>query len=96
MAEDEGQERTEEPTAKRLEKALEDGNVLSSKDLLLAVIMLGGALQLSIGGRFYFNEFLGAFRNGIDISDALQRDVTCRLFYLALGTGAFHCSDGAR
>jgi len=75
MAEDEGQERTEEPTAKRLEKALEDGNVLTSKDLLLAVIMLGGALQLSIGGRFYFNEFLGAFRNGIDISDALQRDI---------------------
>ena len=75
MAEDEGQERTEDPTAKRLDKALEDGNVLSSKDLLLAVVMLGGALQLSIGGRFYFNEFLGAFRNGIDITDALQRDL---------------------
>ena len=75
MAEDEGQERTEEPTAKRLEKALEDGNVLSSKDLILAVVMLGGALQLSIGGRFYFNEFLGAFRNGMDMSDALQRDL---------------------
>jgi flagellar biosynthetic protein FlhB len=75
MAEsDEGQERTEEPTAKRLEKALEDGDVLGSKDLLIAVIMLGGALQLSIGGHFYFTQFLGAFRTGIDISDALQRD----------------------
>ncbi len=76
MAEsDEGQERTEEPTAKRLEKALEEGDVLGSRDLLIAVIMLGGALQLSIGGHFYFTQFLGAFRNGIDISDAFQRDL---------------------
>ncbi len=75
MAEDEGQERTEEPTAKRLEKALEDGEVLTSKDMLLAVVMLGGALQLSIGGQYYFNQFLAAFRNGIDISSVLSRDL---------------------
>ncbi len=75
MAEDGGQERTEDPTGKRLEQALEDGNVLTSKDLLLAVVMLGGALQLSIGGHYYFTTLLGAFRSGIDISDTLQRDV---------------------
>lgn len=51
MAEDGGQERTEDPTGKRLEQALEEGNVRTSKDLMLAVVMLGGALQLSIGGQ---------------------------------------------
>ena len=75
MAEDGGQERTEDPTGKRLEQALEEGNVLTSKDLMLAVVMLGGALQLSIGGQYYFNTLLGSFRSGIDISDILQRDV---------------------
>ncbi|MCX8502477.1 MAG: flagellar type III secretion system protein FlhB [Beijerinckiaceae bacterium] len=75
MAEDDGQERTEEPTGKRLDQALDDGNVLTSKDLLLAVVMLGGGLQLSIGGHYYFTSLLGAFRSGIDISDILQRDV---------------------
>ena len=75
MAEDGGQERTEDPTGKRLEQALDEGNVLTSKDLLLAVVMLGGALQLSIGGHYYFTTLLGAFRSGIDISDILQRDV---------------------
>ncbi len=76
MAEnDEGQERTEDPTHRRLEQALEDGQILTSKELLLAVVMLGGALQISIGGHYYFNEFLGAFRNGLDFSDALSRDL---------------------
>ena len=75
MAEDEGQERTEEPTEQRLRRALEDGQVLTSRDLLLAVVMLGGALQLSIGGRYYFGEVLGGFRNGLQISDALASGV---------------------
>jgi flagellar biosynthesis protein FlhB len=75
MAEDGGQEKTEEPSGKRLEQALEEGNILTSKELLLSVVMLGGALQLSIGGSYYFTSFLGAFRSGIDISDVFQRDV---------------------
>ena len=75
MAETEdGQERTEDPTGRRLERALEEGQVLTSRDLLLAAVLLGGALQLSIGGHYYFTEFLAAFRNGLDFSEALQRD----------------------
>jgi flagellar biosynthesis protein FlhB len=96
MAEtDEGQERTEDPTARRLQKALDEGEVLSSRDLLLTVVMLGGALQLSIGGRYYFQEFLTAFRTGMDFSDALKRDVPLinvvgeRLADIALPVAAF-------
>ena len=76
MAEtDEGQERTEDPTGRRLERALEEGQILTSRDLLMAAVLLGGALQISLGGHYYFTEFLTAFRNGLDFSDAFQRDV---------------------
>ncbi len=77
MAEtDEGQERTEDPTGRKLERALEEGQILTSKELLMAAVMLGGALQISIGGHYYFTEFLNAFRNGLDFSDVLQRDLS--------------------
>ena len=32
MAEDDSQEKTEDPTERRLEKSIEDGQLLSSKD----------------------------------------------------------------
>ena len=42
MAEqDTSQERTEEPTAKRLEKAHEDGQVARSQELSVAAMMIG-------------------------------------------------------
>lgn len=44
MAEEEAQEKTEEPTAKRLEKALEDGTVLQSKDLMVFSTLFVGLL----------------------------------------------------
>ena len=44
MAEEQAQEKTEEPTAKRLEKALEDGTVLQSKDLMVFTTLFVGLL----------------------------------------------------
>ena len=44
MAEEDAQEKTEEPTAKRLEKALEDGTVLQSKDLMVFTTLFVGLL----------------------------------------------------
>lgn len=84
MAEtDEGQERTEEPTGRKLERALEEGQILTSRDLLMAAVMLGGALQISLGGQYYFTEFLTAFRNGLDFSDVLQRDLPLPVAFAA-------------
>ena len=42
MAEEDAQEKTEEPTAKRLEKALQDGTVLQSKDLMVFTTLFVG------------------------------------------------------
>jgi len=51
MAEDSSQEKTELPTARRLEKAREDGDVARSKELSIAMIMIvTSALMLFMGG----------------------------------------------
>ena len=51
MSEDSSQEKTEQPTAKKLEKSREDGQVPRSKDMSMAIIMvLGSAFLLMTGG----------------------------------------------
>ena len=72
---DEGQEKTEEPSERRKTDAIKEGRILTSKELLLAAVMLGGVLQLTMGGRYYFNEMSGLFRSGLDISDVLHGDI---------------------
>ncbi len=48
--EDSSQEKTEEPTARRQEKAREDGQVPRSKDLTTAAVMLAGTVGLALFG----------------------------------------------
>ena len=51
MAEqDTTEERTEEPTAKRLEKAREDGQVARSQELSVAAMMIGVACFMYLFG----------------------------------------------
>ena len=51
MSEDSSQEKTEQPTAKKLEKSREDGQVPRSKELSMAIMMvLGSAFLLMTGG----------------------------------------------
>ena len=44
--ENEAQEKTEEPTQRRLEKAREDGQILSSKEVMVLASSLTGMLVL--------------------------------------------------
>lgn len=50
MAEDSAQEKTEQPTAKRLEKAKDDGQVPRSKELTTTAVLLLGAIGLLVFG----------------------------------------------
>jgi flagellar biosynthetic protein FlhB len=89
VAEDSDQEKTEEPTERRIQKALEDGRILTSKDLALGVVMIAGAFQFMIGGSYFFGEVVGGFRSGLDIGDVLARgapltDVVAERFRSAL------------
>lgn len=76
MAENEdGQEKTEDPTGKKLQESIDEGQLMTSKELMLAAIMLTGCLQMMFNGRYFFNEFSGQFRAGLDIKDIILRDV---------------------
>ena len=53
MAEnDQAQGKTEEPTQRRLEKAREDGEVLSSKEMFVFASSTAGLLVLTVLGLF--------------------------------------------
>ena len=60
MAEnDQAQEKTEEPTQRRLEKAREDGEVLSSKEMFVFASSTAGLLVLTVLGLLSGNILSG-------------------------------------
>lgn len=50
MADQPAQERTEQPTARRLDKAREEGQVPRSQELLAVTVLLSGTAVLAVGG----------------------------------------------
>jgi Flagellar biosynthesis pathway, component FlhB len=50
MAEDSAQEKTEEATPRRLEKAREEGQVPRSKELTTTAVLLGGTMGIVVFG----------------------------------------------
>ncbi len=84
MAENEnGQERTEKPTAKRLEQAREDGQVPRSPELNTAAVLLVSAGGLHFLGGSIGASFLGIMRSGMSLDPAQATDPG-----LALATAA--------
>lgn len=61
MADDSNQEKTEEPTAKRLEKAREEGQVPRSKELTTTAVLLGATVSLYMLGESLTQGFSGIF-----------------------------------
>jgi flagellar biosynthetic protein FlhB len=68
MAESEGGEKTEDPTAKRKSDAIGKGDVLQSKDLGTAMVVLGGAAWIALAGPW----MVGALRDML--ADGLRFD----------------------
>ena len=67
MAEDTPQEdKTEEPTARRLEKAREDGQVLRSQDLTIAVVTMGFIGTLYFAGGVMGPQYLDIVASSCD------------------------------
>ena len=83
MAEDSSQEKTELPTARRLEKAREDGDVARSKELSMAMIMIvTSALMIFMGGDIIMS--LGhMMTDGLLLDRALIFDVQLLPVHLA-------------
>ncbi|UTF60780.1 flagellar biosynthesis protein FlhB [Gilvimarinus sp. DA14] len=62
--EDSSQEKTEEPSARKLEKAREDGQIPRSRDLTTTFILLAGAIGLAV-----FGEMIGSAMAGLSINN---------------------------
>ena len=62
MAEnDQTQEKTQEPTQRRLEKAREDGDILSSKEMFVFTSLIMGLMVLSLIP-FFAKDFLAIWK----------------------------------
>jgi flagellar biosynthesis protein FlhB len=75
MSEETGQEKTERPTERRLQEALKQGQILTSRDLIMSLVLLVGAAQIYFGGRLMFGELVSNFRRGLDFATPLNRDL---------------------
>ncbi len=75
MAQEDSQEKTEQPTERRKQQAIDDGQILSSKDLVMGAVLLVAAFQFALVGRSLYIDVSEGFRNGLDIIPALQRDL---------------------
>lgn len=64
MAEESSEEKSEEPTAKRLEKARDDGQVARSQELGVALMMIGMAIFMFIFGGIFLAGLTEAFFGG--------------------------------
>ncbi len=58
------EDRTEEPTAKRIEKAREDGQVVRSQELSVAAMMIGAAFFLYLFGGYFITKLAEVFVSG--------------------------------
>jgi len=70
MAEDSGQERSEQPTPKRLRESREKGEIARSRELTTALVLLTGAGGLLLMGPSLIGGVYGIMRNGLQISRA--------------------------
>ena len=74
MSEESEQEKTEHPTERRKQDALEKGQLLVSKDFVMASVLLAGAACFTFFGRQIFQEIVGIFRYGMEITPAISRE----------------------
>ena len=64
MSEATGQDKTEEPTARKLSKAREDGQVARSIELPAAAVVIGALLMLLMTGGWLITRLASVFANG--------------------------------
>jgi len=65
MAESQGGEKTEKPTAKRLADARKNGDILQSKELSTAMVVMAGVAWLAVAGPSIIEAFLNMLRQAL-------------------------------
>ena len=88
MAEDTPQEeKTEEPTSRRIEKAREDGQVLRSQDMTIAVVTIGFIASLYSLSFFLGPRFIALFKDSLIFSIDSLKDESALVVRLAMIVG---------
>ena len=64
MAENSGAEQTEDPTARKLRNARDDGQVARSVELPAAAVTIGAILALFMMGGYWFKQVAEIFASG--------------------------------
>jgi flagellar biosynthetic protein FlhB len=80
--EDTGQEKTEEATPRRLERAREEGQVPRSRELSTAAILLAGSVSLVVFGNALGSGLLGIGRDALRFDRRAIRDPDAMLLQL--------------
>ena len=68
MAEETGQEKTEEPTPRRHEKAREEGQIARSKELASVATLVGGMLLLLLTAPLMLDRLERVFRLLLEVA----------------------------
>lgn len=88
MAEENGQEKTEDATPRRLEKAREEGQVVRSKELNTTAILLAGAFGLMMFGKPLAEALESVLRYNFVLDRAAIFDESAMLLHLGLSIQA--------
>jgi flagellar biosynthetic protein FlhB len=82
-----GQDKTEQPTWRRLRKARKEGQIAKSRDLTSAIVFVAAICVLALLGNRYASHVAFSFRNGIGRASSFQADLdkTTALAFLAEG-----------
>lgn len=84
MAEDTGQDRTEAPTAKRLEESRKKGQIPRSKELNTFVTLIVSAALFLFMGQFMVHELLKMMQHQLDLPRSIIFDPATPLIYFKL------------
>ncbi|MDH5601211.1 MAG: flagellar biosynthesis protein FlhB [Gammaproteobacteria bacterium] len=76
MAEDTGQERTEQPTPRRIQQAREKGQIPTSRELNTMLMMLIAGASVMLIGPSIVHDFLDMFRRYLNVSRENIFDIT--------------------
>ena len=77
MAESEdGQEKSEDPSSRKIQKAREEGNIARSKELSALLLMLGGGLALLVIGEIIANNFVAVFSKTLSLEREQILDIS--------------------
>lgn len=71
---DDSQEKSEEPTAKRMDKARDEGQVPRSKELTTSTVLLGATLSLYLLGGFFVEKISGVFISSFQFDRSMVFD----------------------